>query len=206
MKTVLLHGLGQSPVSWEATSQAMGPDSNIVCPDLSKWIHQAAPSYPAVYQAFEAYAEQLEAPFCLGGLSLGGMLALHYAIEHGEKLQALALIGTQASTPKTMLKFQNLIFRMLPDSSFRGMGLSKDEAIQLCQSMAHLDFRPKLDQIRCRTLILCGENDAANQSAARKLRRGIPGADFSLIPRAGHEVNLDNPFELGTALRGFFHG
>ena len=40
------------------------------------------------------------------GLSLGGILALQYAIEHPEHIHALALIGTQYTMPKTLLRIQ----------------------------------------------------------------------------------------------------
>ena len=36
---------------------------------------------------------------CLCGLSLGGVLALNYAIEHPEKIKGMVLIATQYKMP-----------------------------------------------------------------------------------------------------------
>ncbi|MFR5555446.1 MAG: alpha/beta fold hydrolase [Coprococcus sp.] len=63
----------------------------------------------------------------LCGLSLGGILALQYALEHPQKVASVVLIGTQYTMPKRLreiLKNHIDMFRIsLPRSVFQNMGL-----------------------------------------------------------------------------------
>lgn len=204
MKYIMLHGLGQKSSSWQRTVQVMNNSRDILCPDLSEWLHNTEPCYADLYRVLERYCEQFNEPLNLCGLSLGGILALQYALEHSEKVNSLVLMGTQVSMPKNMLKLQNMIFRIMPNATFRKMGFNKTDMINLCKSMMDLDFRQDLKKIKCRTLVICGEKDKANKSASLELKQEIPNAEFSIISHAGHEVNIDNPLELGEKLNAFF--
>jgi len=171
------------------------------CPDLCRWL--GPEGYPDLYRGLETYCSTLDEPLCLCGLSLGGVLALQYAIEHPDRVCALALIGTQYAMPKGMLRLQNALFRLMPERAFSGMGMGKKDTIALCRSMMDLDFTAGLGKIRCPTLILCGEKDKANREAARGLKDGILNSELAFLPGAGHEVNVDAPAELGVRLRQF---
>ena len=70
--------------------------------------------------------------------------------------------------PKTLLKLQSIVFRLLPEKSFKGMGLGKEEFIKLTNSMTNLNFREKLKNISCDTLVICGEKDKVNTDALRE--------------------------------------
>lgn len=175
MTTILLHGLGQGPESWDAA--ARGLEGKILRPDLFVPVRGGAVSYREIYQAFAGDCQRLGRPLRLCGLSLGGILALQYALEHPEGVEALALIGTPCVMPKGLLWFQNAVFRLLPGRAFRQMGLSKGEVIGLTGSMLDLDFREDLGRVACPALVLCGERDRANRKAALELRAGIPGAE-----------------------------
>lgn len=203
MNCVLLHGLGQSPADWKDTINNIDKSTAVFCPSLFDWLHGTVYCYGNLYKSLENYCSQFEEPFVLGGLSLGGILALQYAIEHSDKVDALILMGTQYSMPERMLKFQNIIFRFLPDRAFREMGASKKEIISLCRSMIDLDFTDRLKDIRSRTLILCGGKDRANYAASIKLKERIPNAELSVMPDAGHEINKDCPQKLGEKINAF---
>lgn len=204
MKTIMLHGLGQVSSSWESTIMTMGEGFEILCPDLSDWLRNTEVSYYNLYHTFEKYCEDIDGPLNLCGLSLGGMLALQYAVEHGNRVNSLVLIGTQFSAPDNLLRFQNLIFRFMPESAFKETGFGKASMISLSKSMIGLDFYQDLKYIHCRTLVICGEKDRANRRASMKLKEQIPNAEISLIPNAGHEVNVDAPTLLGKELKTFF--
>ncbi len=206
MKCILLHGLGQTPSDWKNTEKYLDDRADVSCPALFEWLHKTEFSYSSLYQGLEKYCEQFEEPFILGGLSLGGILALQYAIEHSNKVSSLVLMGTQFSMPKKILRFQNIIFRILPDKAFRKMGIGKKEVISLCNSMMDLNFTANLKDIPCRTLVLCGEKDRSNQAASIKLKEQIKNAELKLIPQAGHEINRDNPVQLAEAISTFCYG
>lgn len=204
MNYILLHGLGQTSSSWDETIQTLNEEWNIFCPNLSDWILDKQPCYAALYRAFEKYCEQFDDSLCLVGLSLGGILAMQYSIEHPEKVKSLVLIGTQYKMPKKILKLQNVLFHFMPDSEFLKLGFQKPDFISLCKSMMDLDFSQHLKDVRCKVLVVCGEKDKANKSASFQLAELIPNAEFITILGAGHEVNIDCPFRLGEKLNNFF--
>jgi 3-oxoadipate enol-lactonase len=69
---------------------------------------------------------------------------------------------------------------------------------------ARADSTPTLREVRVPTLILCGEEDAITPpSDAEALQRGIAGSRLTLLPRAGHLANLEDPDAFNRALLGF---
>ncbi len=206
MKCILLHGLGQNPSDWKDTIQYMDDRLDVSCPGLFEWLPKTEVSYTCLYQGLEKYCEQFDEPFILGGLSLGGILALQYVLEHSHKVYSLILMGTQFSMPKNMLRFQNFIFRILPNKAFHKMGIDKKGIISLCNSMMDLNFTENLKDIHCRVLILCGEKDKSNQGASVKLKEQIKNGKMVIIPNAGHQVNTDNPVQLGKIISSFCSG
>lgn len=204
METIFVHGLGQNSSSWDKVFSHTRITGH--CPDLTAFLTRGQASYGDLYQAFSAYCNGFDGPLKLCGLSLGAVLALHYTLEHPGKVHSLVLMGAQYKMPRALLKFQNLLFRIMPAGSFTSMGFSKAEFLSLCSSMAELDFSDDLGKVPCQTLVLCGEKDKANRRAAIHLAEKIPDAGLKLIDGAGHEVNVEAPAELASALSQFFAG
>lgn len=105
--------------------------------------------------------------------------------------------------PKKLLKIQNIIFRIMPRSTFEKMGFKKSDFIDLCNSMVDLNFECDLNKIKCPTLVVCGDKDKANKKAAIGLRERIKNAELVIIEKSGHEINIDNPTQLGNLLNKF---
>lgn len=204
MNRIFLHGLGQTDLDWKETVEFLGKREDIVCPNLSEWLSEREVSYFSLYKALEQYMKQQNSPVHFCGLSLGGVLALQYAIEYPQKVSSLVLIGTQYVMPKRLLQFQNVMFYLMPKSVFQKMGFQKKEFISLCHSMIQLDFTQDLRKIHCPVLVLCGEEDKVNWQASVRLAEEIESAELVLISNAGHEVNKENPKELGKILTEFY--
>ena len=204
MNRIFLHGLGQTDLDWKETVEFLGNKEDIVCPNLSEWLSEREVSYFSLYKALEQYMKQQNSPVHFCGLSLGGVLALQYAIEYPQKVSSLVLIGTQYVMPKRLLQFQNVMFYLMPKSVFQKMGFQKKEFISLCHSMIQLDFTQDLRKIHCPVLVLCGEEDKVNWQASVRLAEEIESAELVLISNAGHEVNKENPKELGKILTEFY--
>lgn len=191
MKTVLLHGLGQTAHDWDAVIHCAALQ-DIDCPELPALTKEEL-TYSAVLAGLERRYADIEEPFRICGLSLGAVLALDYAIRHKEKVDSLILIGVQIKVPTLLIDMQNLIFRCMPKKTFSDVGVSKENMIRLSHSMRSLDFTSSLKEIRCPVKILCGEKDRANLKAAKQLSRLLPQAELHIIPGAGHEVNKCAP-------------
>lgn len=178
-----------------------------MCPELKKLGEGNVIDYQNLYRAFCRYCDGVTGPLELCGLSLGAVLALHYCLDHPERVGSLVLIAGQYKMPKRLLKLQNLIFRLMPLSAFADMGMEKAEMVALSNSMMELDFSKRLGEVPCPVLVLCGERDKANRRTAVKLAKGLPQGRLRFIPGSGHEVNVDAPEALAAELERFYrHG
>lgn len=192
MKTVFLHGLGQTPRDWDAVTGQV-PSLEIDCPNLFSAKETGPLTYPNLLAQLEArYAETAE-PLQLCGLSLGAVLALAYTILHPDQVAALVLIAGQFRSPTLLIDIQNLVFRCLPAKMFQEMGMSRDDILQLTRSMRGLDFSRSLHRVTCPVAVVCGERDRANRNASKQLAAMLPQGTLYLVPGAGHEVNRDAP-------------
>ena len=145
MKTILIHGLGQTAGAWNKTAELL-PQEDMLCPELSAFI--GGGSYGELYSGFSRYLDELGQPLFLCGLSLGAVLALNYAADRPGSVRGLALAAPQFRMPKALLRFQGAVFRLMPEKSFAGSGLTKKQMISLTGDMARLDFTPSLGQDR----------------------------------------------------------
>lgn len=205
MKTILVHGLGQSSKDWDTVrNKLVERGISSAAPDLFSLAKGRELSYAALYQAFSEVCGSFEERLNLCGLSLGGLLALNYAIKHPEKVNSLVLIGTPFRIPKGLLKFQNVVFRFMPKTAFRNMGVSKKDFIRLSKSMANLDFMEAAADLDCPALVLCGAKDKVNIESAKRYHEAMKNSGLVIVEDSGHEVNKDNPDELVRVLREFW--
>ena len=204
MKYLYLHGLGQNGDSWNKVTRSKEVLENSVCLDLAKMIKGKVATYSTLYSAFSEMCSEENEDIILCGLSLGGVLALNYAIDYPQKVKALVLIAAQYKMPARLLKLQNMLFRFMPQSMFQQTGFGKLDFISLCSTMAELDFSDSLNQVSCPVLIVCGEKDKANKKASIELADILKHSKFKEISEAGHEVNLESPEKLASLLREFY--
>ncbi len=198
VKTVLLHGLGQTAQDWREVVKQLS-SFDIDCPELFSSMEDDI-SYAQILANLEQQYTDTADPLCICGLSMGALLALDFAIRHRDKTDALVLIGAQYKVPSLLIDFQNLIFRCMPKKTFDNIGISKNNMIKLSHSMRSLDFTSQLDKIVCPVRILCGEKDSANLKASKKLKELLPQAKLHIIPGAGHEINKTAPQAISTIL------
>ena len=198
MKTVLLHGLGQTAQDWKEVVRQLSA-SHVDCPELFASTGNEI-SYSRILSALERQYSDVAEPLRICGLSLGAMLALDFTIRHGDKVASLVLIGAQYKVPTFLIDFQNFLFRCMPGRSFESMGLSKGDTIRLSHSMRSLDFTSQLNKVTCPVMIVCGEKDSANLKASKKLKELLSHATLQIIPGAGHEINKDAPGAIAAIL------
>ncbi len=204
MSFVFIHGLGQTPSSWQKVQENLAKDISIYTPSLSAIIQDKEVLYENLSGALAKECENMEQPLCICGISLGAVLALQYALDNPTKVKSLILIAPQYKMPKLLLTFQNFIFHMLPKKAFLEMGFSKQDTIKLSNSMKKIDFTSKLGQVKCPCCIICGKEDKSNQKAAKSLANKLVNAALYWIEGAGHEVNIDAPDKLADKIKAFW--
>ena len=203
-KIVLIHGTGHGPESWDRTASLLPAGWEILRPGLSAILGGREASFENLREAFEGCCAGIEGRLHLCGLSLGGVLALDYALAFPGRVRSLVLIGTPHRVPKAAFALQSLIFRLLPGSAFKGMAFGKRDSLALGRSLKSLDFTGRLGGLACPALVLCGKKDRANLASAEYLARSLKNAELRLIPGAGHVVNEEAPEALAEILTGFY--
>ncbi|MDO5809024.1 MAG: alpha/beta hydrolase [Lachnospiraceae bacterium] len=204
MKYLYLHGLGQKPDSWNKVIKETKVSESSISLSLAGMLEGKDVTYSELYSAFSEECDKENEAIVLCGLSLGAVLALNYAIDHPDKVKALVLIAAQYKMPKKLLKFQNMLFRLMPNSMFRQIGFKKADVISLCGTMAELDFRDSLHNVSCPVLIVCGEKDNANKKASKELCHYLNNSYFHELMKTGHEANIEAPEELTIVLQQFY--
>ncbi len=204
MKKIFIHGSGHKADSWHETLSYMKHNNDILCPNLFSILEGKEANYWNLYASFIEYCNKLDGQLHLCGISLGGILALNYALDFPENVKTLVLIGTPYKIPKIMFCIQNIIFRLLPKSVFANMAFNKKDTFILGDSMKKLDFSDRVKSIKCPTLIICGKKDRANRKSARYLSQNINTAKLKIMENTGHVVNEENPQALANTLESFY--
>jgi pimeloyl-ACP methyl ester carboxylesterase len=104
---VLLHGFPLDSRIWKRQQEALQRGWRVITPDLRGFGESSANKEPFTIESLaddvHALLAEIGASHCvLGGLSMGGYVALAYANKYGNELRALVLIDTksQADTPE----------------------------------------------------------------------------------------------------------
>ncbi len=104
---VLLHGFPLSRAMWAEQIPSLGAIYRVIAPDLRG--HGDSPAPEGVY-TIDAMADDvietldrlaIPKPIVLGGLSLGGYVALSIVLRYPERVRALLLMDTQAGADST---------------------------------------------------------------------------------------------------------
>lgn len=205
MKNILIHGLGQDYKSWNKTQEyLLEKKITVECPNLFDLNSESKMLYQNLYREFCNYCNNQKEKLNLCGLSLGGMLALEYVKEYPEKVNSIILIGTPYEIPRTLFKLQNIIFKFMPNKTFEKIGTTKKDFCLLVNSMSDISISKQLDNIKCKTLIICGMKDKVNRKSARLWNTNITGSDLKIVNNSSHEVNMDNPKELANIIYEFW--
>lgn len=179
---VLLPGLACDAALWADCADALAPWQ----PRVSD-VHTRHASLPAMAAALLA---EHPGPLWLAGASMGGMVALHAAVQAPDRIAGLALLGStaRADTPELLrlrgdairefergavepLLRANVMFAFHPKHQgdralverYVQMVLRAGSVQLIAQNravMARADLRAALPALRCPTLVLCGEADA----------------------------------------------
>ena len=83
-------------------------------------------------------------------------------------------------------------------------GLRADSYLKTLQATMSFDRTEALSKITAPTLLLYGEFDTlVTPEAGRTVHRALPTAEYRVIPRAGHLVNIEYPAEFNAAVAAF---
>lgn len=236
---VLAHGFGGSARNFGPQVRALRARHRVVVFDARGHARSPAPTAAGAYDG-TAFVEDLRgvldgqqiASAVVGGLSMGAATALHFALAHPERVDALVLASFPsagdglarhagafaAAIEREGLEAAGARFVWGPDS-----GLDPEAAERVRQgflehaphALAHTlrgwigampapaSLAPRLAALARPALVVAGTGDPVGVAASRDLAALLPGARLALIPGAGHVVNLARPRAFNAALAEF---
>jgi pimeloyl-ACP methyl ester carboxylesterase len=228
--SLFVHGAGGNNLLWKRTLQYLSGDSVGVAVNLP-----GHPSGEITCRSVRDYSEsvaafirdsRLPSPTVVGH-SMGSAVALTLSIEHPDLVGGLVLVGAGAKLGVDSSIVEGLrgapmkaIEDVITPRSFYSIDLGLGREARAALSVSNLpvflndylacatfDERPRLDRIRTKTLVLCGDADRMTPPKwAHYLRDNIEGADLRFVRDAGHMLPLEKPEILAGMLQGFLEG
>lgn len=185
----------------------------------------------------EALLRDTEGPLILAGASMGGMVAMEAARQAPRRLAGLALMGTSArpESPdmrqlrETAIELfaqgraaevieANVPFAFHADQARDAvlvrsyldfvLRAGADQLIRQNRAvMARPDAREHLANVRCPTVVMCGDSDQLTPpECAREIVDLVPGARLVTVPRAGHMLTMEQPDFVNATLGAWLDG
>jgi 3-oxoadipate enol-lactonase len=223
MRIVWVHGSGYTGGSFKAQIRAFPDSEALLLPghpdgekltlveELASWLGRRV-------------ADGGGGPAIVAGNSLGGAIALRFALDFPEQAAGLILIGTGAR-----LRVSDALFSLIDDGWPGSIETLVDNALSPNASMElrrdaeawhrsvgrdatrrdyaacnTFDVRDRLAEIKIPALILVGELDEMTPPKySQYLAEHLPDSKLVIVPGAGHIVQAEKPAEVNAAIEEF---
>lgn len=233
---VLLHGFAGTAESWKPQVAALSARYQLILYDARGHWRSESPKTADAY-SIDVAVEDLRALLdhvgagstIVGGLSMGGVIALAFYAKCPEQVRALILCDTgpgfrnperreewrrsreqaaQLLEREGMAGFVKSHFAELDYYTSNDIMLQHDP-----QGLAHVNRKilvipdsrlmDLLHAVTVPTLVLVGAEDTDFRAPADYMARKIPGAELVVLDKAGHGANIDQPEAFNRAVVDF---
>lgn len=233
---VLMHGFAGTAESWKPQIPALSAKYRLILYDARGHWRSESPRSADLY-SHDIFADDLRALLdhldaeaaIVGGLSMGGVIALTYYFKHPERVRALILAdsGPGFRNPERRAEWtrsRETVAQLLEEGGMPAFAKSKYALLDYYTApnimlqhdptgLAHVNRKvlvipdsqliDRLPEIRVPTLVLVGADDTDFLGAGEVMARKIPGAVHVVIPKAGHGANVDQPEAFNHAILDF---
>jgi 3-oxoadipate enol-lactonase len=235
---LLIHAFPLDRTMWRAQIAGLQQPYRVIAPDLRGFGRSSEADGEPI--AMDQYAADLKALLdslnveqaVVGGLSMGGYIALAFIAQYADRVKGLVLANTRALpdseearqtrlTNAARVRNEGLGFlidamspKMLGPTAKSELNITvrsmmarqrvKGVASALLGMAARPDRTPLLPLVKVPTLIITGSADALIPPAdSEAMHKSIPQGMLVTIPEAGHLSNLDQADAFNDALRAF---
>lgn len=231
---VLLHGFPLDSSVWDDAADLLEGTFRLITPDL-RGFGRSADRKPFTIESLADDVHRFlvaigAAPCILGGLSMGGYVALAFAKKYPGVLKGLALIDTKsaADSPEAKQGRQQMIElvrksgssaiaeqmfpKMIAKTSAGSPAAKKLRTImEACPPLTiehalaamrdREDYTALLSTLPMPVLIVVGDQDAiASPEIARTMHKAAPQSRLAIIPGAGHMAPIEQPQQFADAM------
>lgn len=233
---ILIHGYPLDGAIWSPQVEALSNERRVIAPDLMG----CGRSQPAARTSVDDHADDLAALMdalvlrraVIGGVSMGGYVALAMWRRHPGRISGLVLANTRAGADTEAARagrYQTatsvaeqgtaaVVEGLLPKLLSGAAG--SDVVAEVKQIMARQSPAAVIDALKAMagrpdstgilagitvpTLVITGADDGLlPPSESNVMADLIPGAELVILPGAGHLANFEAPGAFNSALRAF---
>ncbi len=235
---VLIHGVGADLHSWDTVAPALVEHYRVIRADLRG--HGKSGRISGPHRLDDFVADVLDAMDACGvrkadivGFSLGGMIAQALALDHGERVDRLAIISAVCGRNAEEREKVRSRLAILRDQGIEAITAAAEDRwftaefrqnhpdkvnLRLAQLRANdpesyksaytvfctADLGERTAAIRHKTLVATGENDqGSNTRMARFMHDAIPGSELHILPKLKHSLLVEAPEKITELLLGF---
>lgn len=227
-KVLFIHGAGGSGQLWYLQRQYLAKSMEVILVDLPGHGKSGGEGCTHIDEYRDAIARLLDAEgikkVVLGGQSMGGAIAMSFALAYPERLTGLILLGTGAKLKvfpeilEGLLKNKKKAVTTIVEyafskkspapvirAGFQEMMKARKKVIYgdflSCQGF---DVMESLKTIETPTLVLCGTDDFLTPPKFSEfIHREIKNSRLVMIQDAGHLLMLEKPDEVNKAIEVF---
>lgn len=214
---VLLHGAGGNHLVWPARMRHLAQTS-VIAVDLPGHGESSPPACAAIETFTEVLRDVVEVLdldwFMLAGHSMGGAIALDFALAYPQRLAGLMVIGAGSTMPVSARLIETVRddfaagTEMIVRYSYRRNVPEEEAALYLAHlrqcspavlledllACASFDVTEDLPGLDLPTLIVCGAEDRMTPVAmSEALHAAIQASALRVVPGAGHNVMVEFP-------------
>jgi 3-oxoadipate enol-lactonase len=223
MPVVLLHPVGLDRHCWDWVNM-----KGMVAHDLPAHGGRSRPENLSMAMFADDVVEHFEGPLDVVGLSMGGMVALHVALRHPERVRSLVVACTSASASPGLMRqraeaveagriesvLQSTLERWFTSAALaqpdhpgveyarrRLLADSPGDFAASWRAMAGHDVAERLREIRVPVTAIAGDGDASSPvDALARIAHGV--AEGRLVVLTGpHMLQLEEPELFSSAVR-----
>lgn len=233
---VFCNSLGTDARIWDAVVAELAPDYRLVTYDKRGHGLSSVPAGPYSIEDLSAdlleLADTLELDrFALVGISVGGLIAQRFAIDHPERIAGLVLCdtaakigdaaswsdriaavrtgGLEAIADAVLLRWFPVELRAGRDAEIEGwrnllLRSPIEGYLGACAALRDADLTEEIGNVTQPTLVLVGAEDQSTPVAlVQAMADRLPAVHFAIVEAAGHLPCIDQPARVSQLVRDY---